>query len=214
MYYRHVVLDLDATLVHSIQQDPTTIEVLRTDPQYSFLKDRSAFLNVVDILDDSEKGKGSVSSFIVLIRPHTKEFLEYLLNNVDKISIYSAGHKRYVRAIESVIFPVNSEHYKNKLDKILTAKDCEMSPGIVLKDLERVGFSLKETLIIDDNPTTFTKNPYNVIHLPEYRPNLSKDEVMREDKTLLNIMTWMDNNLKKHHDIRETNKQIWVKHHV
>ena len=208
MTYRHIVLDLDATIVHSIPKDSTTIEVLKTDPQYSFLKDRSRILNVVDILDNSEKGKGIVSSFVVILRPYVKEFLEYLLNNADKISIYSAGHKRYVRAIESIIFQVDSELYKSKLDKILTASDCEFSPGVVLKDLEKAGFKLEETLIIDDNPTTFTKNPHNVIHLPDYRPEIIRDQVLYDDRTLLKIMEWMDNNLRLHEDIRNTDKRI------
>uniref|UniRef100_A0A6C0BED6 FCP1 homology domain-containing protein n=1 Tax=viral metagenome TaxID=1070528 RepID=A0A6C0BED6_9ZZZZ len=202
MEHIHIVLDLDATLVHSIGQDSTSIEVLKTDPQYSFLSDRSKIINVVDILDNSKKGKGIVTSFVVILRPYLKEFLNFLLDNVGKITIYSAGQKRYVRSIESQIFDVNNEIYNKKLVNVLTFADCEPLDNYLVKDLEKKGFPMETTLIIDDNKSTFSKNPDNAIYISAYTPNLSKEQVMYDDKTLLNIMDWMKENLPGCKDVR------------
>jgi len=210
MKYKHIVLDLDATLIHSIQKDQTAIKIIKTDPQYSYLKERSRIIEVVDLPDNSEKGSGSIISFIVVLRPYVFEFIDFLMKNFKHVSIYSAGQKRYVRAIESILFPVNSDIYKEKFKTVLTFCHVEFTQTknhlISLKDLERVGFDLKDTLIIDDNPTSFGKNPQNVIHIPAYTPELNKEQIMKDDKTLLNIKIWMEKHILYEGDIRHLDK--------
>ncbi len=205
----HVVLDLDATLVNSLSYDQTTINVLKKNPEYSYLRNRVKFIDVVDILDDNEKGKGVVSSFVVVLRPHVREFLDFLLNNVGRISIYSAGHKRYVRAIEAAIFDTNSELYKKKVHRVLTRTNCVITETTVLKDLEKQGFDLSRTVIIDDNPTSFVKNRNNAIHISEYKPDLVRTQIEQDDNALLVVMNWFRDNFKVFTDVRTVQKPVF-----
>ena len=195
---RHIVLDLDATLIHCIPLEDSTYKIIKTNPDYNFLDGRTRIMEVVDIMDDRKMGTGVITRFLVILRPYVFEFIDYLLHNFEHISIYSAGQKRYVRALESILFPVDTENYNLKLQKVLSASSCEFGVNVVLKDLKRVGFDLNETLIIDDNPTSFTKNPNNVIHIPGYTPGLIKEEILRDDKTLLNIKNWLSSKITPH----------------
>lgn len=205
----HVVLDLDATLVNSLGYDQTTINILKKNPEYSYLTNRVKFVDVVDVLDDNEKGKGIVTSFVVVLRPHVREFLNFLLHNVGKISIYSAGHKRYVRAIEAALFDTSSELYKKKVHRVLTRANCAITETSILKDLEREGFDLSRTIIIDDNPTSFVRNRNNAIHISEYKPDLSKNKIEEDDTALVIIMNWLRDNFKTFHDVRNVQKPIF-----
>ena len=127
----------------------------------------------------------------MILRPNIKEFIKFILEYFDHISIWSAGTKRYVRAIESIIFSPDDKVYKEKCSQVLSRKDCnKITKTSVLKDISTKGFDLKNTLIIDDNHTTLVNNPDNGILIPAYEPELNKNHIFYEDKCLLELIEW------------------------
>lgn len=210
----HIALDLDDTLIHAFFISQQQLEEITTDSKYSYLKGRMKVLHIVDISDDDVLGKGIVSIVMIVFRPYLQEFLKFLLEYFDSISIWSAGHKRYVRAIESLLFSPDNEIYKKKCVKVLSRKDCnEITKTSVLKDLNSRGFNLENTIIIDDNETTFVNNPNNAIHIPAYNPQLKEEHIMFDDTSLLKIMEWIKSNYtQKNQDVRTLKlKEIFPK---
>lgn len=201
----HAVLDLDATVVHTEFVDERKLKDILTNPYYDSIRNRIKVLKIIDIDDNFPAGNGHISIAVVILRPHIEEFINFILEYFDNISIWSAGHKRYVRAIESVLFSHDNILYNRKLKKVLTRQDCnEVTSKSVLKDLESRGFILSNTIIIDDNKKTFVNNPNNAIHIPIFLPKINEVD---EDKSLLRIIDWLKkNNLRECKDVRNIDK--------
>lgn len=201
----HAVLDLDATVVHTEFVTEDKLKDILVNPQYDSIRDKMRVTKIVDIDDSFPSGNGHISIAVVILRPHIEEFINFILEYFDSISIWSAGHKRYVRAIESLLFHPDNNIYTSKVKKILTRRDCnEITSKSVLKDLASRGFNLEHTIIIDDNETTFVNNPDNAIHIPIFVPKLNNPN---DDQSLLKIIEWVKrNNLKDCKDVRKVDK--------
>jgi hypothetical protein len=66
------------------------------------------------------------------------------------------------------------------------------------------------TLIIDDNESTFQLNPKNAIYIPAYEPGLNLVEMKREDRALLDIMEWLKTPaVLNSNSVITLNKQLW-----
>lgn len=210
---KHLVLDLDATLIHTFFIEEINVNKIKNSSEFNFLKNRSKIIRIVDINDDAIIGRGEITTALVILRPYLEEFVEFILGYFDSISIWSAGHKRYVRAIESLIFNPNNELYRDKIVKVLTRRDCnEITSTRVLKDLSTKDFSLNDTIIIDDNNTTFVNNFHNAINIPAYTPKLSNEEINYDDKSLLRIIDWIkENDINNCEDVRKINKEFIFK---
>ena len=50
---------------------------------------------------------------------------------------------------------------------------------------------MKNSLAIDDNPTTFSENEGNGILIPAYEPALSVEAMSRDDPSLLQLKSWL-----------------------
>lgn len=203
-----IMLDLDSTLIHTTFISENQLNEIKNSPQYDSLKHRVRILKIIDINDNDIIGRGVITTAIVILRPHLKEFIEFISSYFDDIRIWSAGHKRYVRGIESLIFAPENELYINKPIKVLTRLDCnEITDRSVLKDLASKGLNLSSTLIVDDNSTTFVNNPNNAIHIPAYNAKPTKDDINKDDKCLLNLIEWIKkNNVNKCLDVRKLDK--------
>jgi TFIIF-interacting CTD phosphatase-like protein len=202
-----LVLDIDATLICAHFFDPVQFQAWMNDPNNKCLLDRVKITAIVDIRDDFLKGAGNICYCVAILRPHVKEFLKFCMSYFDKVSVWSAGHKRYVYAVLSSIF--DDDDYQ-KIDRILTKKDCNFlntNGDILLKDLNIQGFDLRSTIIIDDNKHSFANNSDNAIHIPAYNPQLTKSNVMYDDTSLLTIMEWLKrSHLKDVSDVRSLDK--------
>lgn len=153
-------------------------------------------------------GNGIVTTILIIFRPGVQEIIEFLLNYFDYVFIWSAGVKRYVRAIESVLIDPNHNMYKKERIKVLSRKDCnEITEKSVLKDLASKGYDLKRTLIIDDNKTTYINNPDNAIGISGYNPSINEEQVKFKDESLLEIKKWIiENDVKNCKDVRKLDK--------
>jgi TFIIF-interacting CTD phosphatase-like protein len=157
MFQKHLVLDLDNTLIYS-SFEMDKIQKLQLDLEENrILRQRIRLVRIVDILDEDLKGTGIVSEFAIILRPHLTEFINFCLQYFSEISIWSAGQDRYVRAIEAIIFPNKYRH--KKLSNVYTYSDCEiLENNTTYKHLSKKQFDLNKTFVIDDRTDTFSKN--------------------------------------------------------
>jgi TFIIF-interacting CTD phosphatase-like protein len=205
MSKKHLILDLDATLICSHFKDSKSIDEILKNKENGYLKDRVKISHVVDIGDADLKGKGEISSMIVVLRPYVYEFLSFILDYFDYVHIWSAGIKRYVRALEYILFPPGK--FSKKIHKVLTRLNCDLYDDKHIKTLDLHGFPLEDTLILDDNELTFKNNLKNAIHIPAYTPQIIPNHINFDDKSLLKVIEWIKNNdIKNCKDVREIDK--------
>jgi TFIIF-interacting CTD phosphatase-like protein len=203
-------LDLDSTLIHSCFNDSDAIEEILNMQGTEKLKDRIYHCVLVDSSDSNIKGVGQLEEFYLILRPHVREFIEYISQNIGTIHIWSAGQFRYVRCIESILFPPNCTELINKPCNVLSNKHCEITENYVLKDLSIHTDDLSKCLIIDDREDTFSKNPKNAIHIPAYNPEPTKTSIMEDDDSLLKIINWFERSgVLTARDVRRIPKNIF-----
>ena len=199
----HLCLDLDNTLVYTEFDTEIFSKLDLNDPQ---LKNKCRLISLIDPLDKDKKGIGKITKALVIFRPHLFEFIEFCKNFFDDISIWSAGQERYVRVIDYLIFPDNNKGPKN----VFTCNDCVfLEDNTTFKELIKKGFDLKKTLSLDDREDTFSKNKENGVLIPIYNPSknksLSKSDILKEDRALLDLIDWLKKN-NNSQDVRLLNK--------
>lgn len=190
-----IVWDLDDTLVHTTFITKSNALEIETDPKYSFLKGRSVIKKIVDIRDDGEIGRGDVSYALIIFRPGAQEIMNYSLEKFDKVVIWSAGHKRYVRTVVGMLIDSAHANYAKKKIEVLSREDCnEISGSSVLKDLKSKGFDLSKTIMVDDNRSTYRNNLENAIPINSYNPEVKKEHIEYKDPTLYELIDWLKKN--------------------
>lgn len=132
----NIVLDLDETLIHSIElRDLTEEKRKEFESQYKCVE-----------MDDE---------YLVVLRPHLEPFLNFVFSNFN-VSIWTAASRSYALFILSNVVLKNGR----KAHLFLHSKNCSMSKKEYgnLKDLRMLhecwkvdGYSHGNTIIIDDN---------------------------------------------------------------
>ena len=142
----NVILDLDNTLINTVDFDPTL-------PYYSKLYDKNA---------------------LICARPNLFEFLEWLFENCN-VSVFTYADKDYALFIieNFILRDKRGEKLNRKLDFIFYRYHVTMGIkefGGGLKDLRLIwdtfnmyGFDCSNTIIIDDSPDVKMTNPYNAL---------------------------------------------------
>jgi hypothetical protein len=142
----NVILDLDNTLINTVDFEPTL-------PYYSKLYDKNA---------------------LICARPNLFEFLEWLFDNCN-VSVFTYADKDYALFIieNFILRDKRGEKLNRKLDFIFYRYHVRMGIkefGGGLKDLRLIwdtfnmyGFDCSNTIIIDDSPDVKMTNPYNAL---------------------------------------------------
>lgn len=189
-----IVLDLDQTLVAS-QESMSSLQQLGilSNPYLLELRNRTYHI----IMENLEKpGIGSRYDMWGVTRPHLKEFLFFCFSYFKIVAIWTAGKKPYAEAIVNYIFKdLPKPHI------IFTSNDTLFSNnGIITKPLTKmISFnpmtkrymSLDNTLVLDDNISTFSQNVGNGILIPPYEPDANIDSLSKDDQCLLQLMQWL-----------------------
>lgn len=166
----HIILDIDNTLLESrvlpmIGQRAEHVVVLsRNFDEFH--------------LDGYEK----MDILYFYLRPRAKEFIEWAYRNrhiVASLSFFSAGASEYVKTVVDTLIPKHRRDDKFPY-KVLSRTDCEPHPvtaGVLIKNLNRkfwevndIGATKDNTLIVDDNSDTAYLNPINLVHCPKWTP--------------------------------------------
>jgi len=215
-----IVLDLDSTLIctqnsNNLKDDLDSLGVMKNAKLYP-LRLRTYIINIDDI-DDNERlvrGMGDVRSSWGVTRPNVKEFLNFCFAYFKLVIVWSAGLRSYVDEIVDHLFTdIQMPHIvwsREDMDYV----DRELDPTKRLAKLcskypeHRAYLNPKKIFFVDDNHLTFTENPHNAIHIPEYDPKPVLEELMAPDDALLQIKYWLlQNHVVSCNDVRLLDKK-------
>lgn len=184
-----IVLDLDETLIHSVQQS--------NDNQ---ILDNTDMSNVETYETDFSWSHATVS-YKVYVRPYVKEFLDFCFENFD-VGVWTAATQDYADKIVPLVFkhrvPIfvfTRERCTTKTDN----RDYLLYPLTdTVKKLQKVKrrkfngkrYNINNILVIDDTPSTFKCNYGNAIQISEWNGNTHDVELqllIRYIKTILDF---------------------------
>lgn len=189
---KHLILDIDGTLVHtlySVEQSPTN-----TIPDFE---------NRV---------------FKVFKRPHLNLFIQFCFDRFETVSIWTAASHDYAKYISDCIKPKGREFtFINSFeDCTLVSGESlnEFSCDVVMKKKLRkiwrrnkyknIGITKDNTLIIEDTPSNCYDNYGNAIYVPEY--NIFKSH---DDTVLPRLQKYLEK-LIPAATVRDIDKRNWL----
>jgi len=128
-----------------------------------------------DILieDFQNPGIGTYSRVRGQLRPHAEEFVAFCNRYFANVIVWSAGKYSYVHKLVQVLFRSTDPPVR-----VFTFDDLPFNEnGKVIKDLKIIYDqcsylpyppNMYNTIIIDDDASTFILNPENAIHIPRF----------------------------------------------
>ena len=156
-----LVLDLDETLIHSA-----------FDP-----------FNPKDDITLSMKIKDEEITIHVLKRPYLDQFLNIVTQKYEVV-IFTASISDYANPLLNQLDPFK------KIAHRLFREHCTKSDnGLFIKDLNRLGRNLKDVIIIDNNPVSFTFNKGNGLPILTWHSIQSDNELIK----LIPLLTYLAN---------------------
>lgn len=191
-----IVLDLDSTLICTQDEEDNHLFKeygIMTNPEHIALRTRCYYLT----LDDYEEpGIGSSYNFWGTLRPYTKEFLEFCFGYFRVVAVWSAGQAPYVEKLVDFLFADLPQPHV-----VFTYNHLEKDKKKTIKLLDKMynynAFTKKHmnkynTIILDDNKETFSKNKDNAVHIPGYEPKATlKSLKSTKDQRLVQFMYWL-----------------------
>lgn len=145
-----LILDLDETLVHSAFK-----------PFY-FKADMT--LNV--------KYDGDNHPVHVLKRPYVDEFLSKMSQHFE-IVVFTASISQYANPL------LDRLDINNVITHRLFREHCVYNRGLYIKDLRKLGRELKDMIIVDNNPVSYTVNQDNGIPIPTWHYDKTDTELLK-----------------------------------
>lgn len=207
---KNIVLDIDATLVHTHGDDDEFVDMkIMTDPKMIKYRDRLYTMKLKDVT--TYAGEGEEMKLYGIYRPYLKEFLDFCFDYFDNVIIWSAGKKRYVEQMCSLMFTDR----KRQPMVIYNYDHCEIHDDYIRKPLKRLyddpitrnQLNASNTYVVDDRDDTFALNEQNGILIPEYEAPMTEKGINKKDENLLKLMAWLA--IKKNReekDIRRLDK--------
>lgn len=167
----NVVLDLDNTLIHSVQY------------------------NNISTVPSVWKNKGTrliPGDYVTFRRPHLEKFLDFLFENFN-VGVFTAASKDYANEI---VWQFVQDKPGRKVDFLLSASDLQASKQLygseTMKKLNYIWDNLQvydyypcNTIIIDDNLYVKKSNYYNTLSV---HPFYVTEQDSEYDSTLLEAM--------------------------
>ncbi|MBX7219916.1 MAG: HAD family hydrolase [Blastocatellia bacterium] len=112
--------------------------------------------------------------FRVWVRPGARELIAYCQEHFE-VGIWSSAKADYVHALAERLFQVE------KLRFVWSRMHCDLAGSddthevIPIKDLRMIPFPISRILMVDDDPTTASRNPANLIQVPMFSENPTGD---------------------------------------
>jgi RNA polymerase II subunit A small phosphatase-like protein len=98
--------------------------------------------------------EGRVCHVYILVRPGCAKFLEEMAKYYEVV-IFTASLSKYANPLMDIIDPNNTAPQR------LFREHCTFSNSIFVKDMTRLGRSLKDVFIIDNSPLSYSFQPEN-----------------------------------------------------
>lgn len=200
------VLDIDMTLINTISCDSKK-------PDESYFKVYNECRSIRSLLYTfriEDEDDGSSAFFWGLKRPYLREFLTYVQKNYDYVIVWTAATKDYAHALMNEIL----KDIPLKPQLIWSREECNQvlwnGELVYTKPLSklshRLGISMKNAVLIDDQPYShIANNPKSKILIPQYRPTIKKP--ITNDTCFLQLIEWMRNGNRNNDIIFE---EEWV----
>ena len=211
---KYIVLDIDATLVHTHDEDSTKFEILDIYSDEDKIKYRKNLyvLKIIDIVKPS--GTGEVSVLTGIYRPYLRVFLDFCRKYFAGIVIWSAGQKKYVEKLVENMFPFEDFQpilVYNYHDCITANNDDFIRKPLTKLYKEKIlkgKLNEKNTLILDDRDDTFSLNSKNGVQIPEFESDMSIEDISgHDDINLLKFMSWLETKeVRNSDDVRKLRK--------
>lgn len=148
--HKHIVLDLDETLIHSLSRSKA-MQLLLEKPEYV------GRMFAIDI-----PGYHSIA----IKRPFLDEFLAFCFRSYATVSVWTAGTKEYAEAVVSSIFSASKPHL------VYHRGMCKKKDGLYEKHLTQMAVALdcsvSEMLLVDDNPAAKRVNGTSALQVPPW----------------------------------------------
>jgi RNA polymerase II subunit A small phosphatase-like protein len=138
-------------------------------------------------------------SIFIYLRPHYKEFLEYLRKNTETV-LYTCSENVFM---ERILEGIGKEHF-NFIEHKLYQEECgriksdEDNLDELSKVISGLNRDLKRSLLIDSRPLSFLSEPNNALPISEY---LAAEDEYDDDDQLLRMIEVLES-LKKVPDVR------------
>ena len=151
-----LILDLDETLVHTSFQ-PIFINNIMIEPDIT-----------LKILFDNK-----YYNLYVLIRPYVYEFLREM-SKIYNIYIFTASIKEYANPL------LNELDKNNVIAKRLYRENCTLTKeGKYVKNLNNFKYNLKDIILLDNNPTSYSFNQNNGIPIKTWHNDKNDKELLK-----------------------------------
>ncbi len=183
---KNIVLDLDSTMVH-------TSSDINAFYRTGLLDDNS--INRIKYFElTSSNIHPSERRMWTILRPYTREFLNFCTKYFHKIIIFTASQNEYAYKIKEIL----EEFLGEKItDVVYSYNNCSFPNNktihkpihIFNQNNELKDVTEYNTLALDDRDDTFAYNPYNGVLIPPYEPEF--DEIDSDDHALLQLMGWL-----------------------
>lgn len=209
---KNIVLDIDATLVHTHGdvEDFSELKIYSNDDALKYRR-KVYTMKLVDV--STPNGVGEITMLSGIYRPYLRNFLDFCRNYFDNIIIWSAGQKKYVEKMTEIMFPF--EDFQPLM--VYTYDDCLVGRDDYLKkplkklynDKRLKGkLNEKNTFVLDDRDDTFSLNPNNGIQIPEFESDMSVDDITgHPDDNFLKLMSWFHSKeVRESEDVRKLKK--------
>ena len=160
-----LILDLDETLVHSSFK-PININDIFYSPDI--------YLNI--------NFHNNIHKVYVLKRPNVDLFLEEM-NKIFNIIIFTASIKEYANPLLDIL------DTKKIIKKRFFRQHCVFNEGKYIKNLEVIGLDLKDLIIVDNNPISYSLNKNNGLPIKSWYYDKTDKELLK----LINILNFLAN---------------------
>lgn len=163
-----------------------------------------------DIIDDEIKPILNVDlekNYWIYARPFLYEFLKIVSKHFDVYS-YSAGHKDYTdRIIDHLELTIGKKIFKDRFsrDHCIIYRKSQFR-YVFWKDISKLGFSINNTIVIDDNPQLY-RDQSNVIKIKPWIRTHKNDNSL---ENLLPFLLLLTDNSNICHYIQQHNR-IYIK---
>ena len=161
-----LILDLDETLVHSSFK-PINYNNVMHKPDI--------FLNI--------DFRGNNHNVYVLKRPYVHEFLKEM-NKIYNIIIFTASVKEYANPL------LDSLDTEKVIKKRLFREDCCIGEtGKYIKDLKVLNMNLKDLILVDNNPISYSYNICNGVPIKTWHYDKTDQELIK----LIPVLQFLSN---------------------
>lgn len=180
-------MDLDQTLVCAYAADgvPEPLKELQREG-----KVKSFRMKCEGGLKMRNKTSGSsVQTIVVFQRPGLQEFLERA-SEFAELVLYTSAREGYARPLMNALDPKGNIEFR-----LYRETTVNRNGGTSVKDLSRLGRNLGRTILVDDNPYSFSLQPTNGVPIMPF-------DGMKEDSQLLAVLLPLIESLSPLPDVR------------